>query len=45
MYKGSASVPASSGRAAQRFELFDSVVGRVKNVTTLNHSLRVQYVR
>ena len=34
-----------SGRAGQHFELFDSILGRVKKVTTHNHSLRVQYVR
>ena len=35
------------GRAGQHFELFDSILkfGRVKQVTTRNHSLRVQYVR
>ena len=49
-YKGSAWVPAkagthASGRAGQHFELFDSMLGRVKKVTTHNHSLRVQYVR
>ena len=35
----------ASGRAGQHFELFDSMIGRVKKVTTLNHILRVQYVR
>ena len=35
----------ASGRAGQHFELFDSIFGRVKKVTTYNHSLRVQYVR
>ena len=49
-YKGSPRVPAfagthASGRAGQHFELFDSILGKVKNVTTHNHSLRVQYVR
>ena len=38
-YKGSAWVPAiagthASGRAGQHFELFDSIIGRVKEVTT-----------
>ena len=33
------------GRAGQHFELFDPVLDRVKEVTTHNHSLRVQYVR
>ena len=33
------------GRAGQHIELFDSALGRVKKVTTHNHSLRVQYVR
>ena len=37
--------PHASGRARQHFELFDSKLGRVKNVTTHNHILRVQYVR
>ena len=32
------------GRAGQHFELFDSILGRVKKVTPHNHSLRVQYV-
>ena len=32
-------------RAGQHFELFDSILGRVKKVTTRNHCLRVQYVR
>ena len=50
IYKGSAWVPANagthaSGRAGLHFELFDSILGRVKNVTTHNHSLHVQYVR
>ena len=35
----------ASGRAGQHFELFDSVLGRVKKVTAHDHSLRVQYVR
>ena len=35
----------ASGRAGQHFELFDSILGRVKKVTTHNHSLRVKYVR
>ena len=30
---------AASGRAGQHFELFDSILGRVKKVTTHNHSL------
>ena len=34
----------ASGRAGQHFELFDSILGRVKKVTTHNHSLHVQYV-
>ena len=34
----------ASGRAGQHFELFDSILGRVKKVTTHNHSLRVQHV-
>ena len=29
------------GRAGQHFELFDSIIGRVKKVTTHNHSLHV----
>ena len=33
------------GRAGQHFEWFDSILGRVKKVTTHNHNLRVQYVR
>ena len=50
VYKGSAWVTASagthaSGRAGQHFELFDSILGRVKKITTHNRSLRVQYVR
>ena len=50
LYKGSAWVPAcagthASGRAEQHFELFDSILGRVKKVTTHNHNLPVQYVR
>ena len=49
-YKGSAWVPAyaathASGRAGQHFELFDSILGKVKKITTHNHNLRVQYVR
>ena len=32
----------SPGRAGQHFELFDSIVGKVKKVTTHYHSLRVQ---
>ena len=48
--KGSAWVPAyagthASGRAGQHFELFDSILGRVTEITTHNDSLRVQYVR
>ena len=35
----------ASGRAGQHFELFDSVLGRVKKVTTQNNDLQVQYVR
>ena len=35
----------ASGRAGQHFELFGSILDRVKKVTTNNHSLRVQYVR
>ena len=35
----------ASGRAEQHFELFDSILARVKKVTTHNRSLRVQYVR
>ena len=50
LYKGSAWVPAfagtyASGRAGQHFELFDSILGRVKKVTTHSHGLHVQYVR
>ena len=33
----------SSGRAGQHFELFNSILSRVKKVTTYNHSLRMQY--
>ena len=35
----------ASGWAGQHLELFDSILGGVKNVTTHNHSQRVQYVR
>ena len=35
----------ASGRAGQHFELFDSILGRVKTVTTHNHSPRVEHVR
>ena len=37
----------AAGRAGQHFELFDSIhnLGRVKKVSTYNHSMRVQYVR
>ena len=35
----------ASGKAGQHIELFDSALGRVKNVTTNNHSLLVEYVR
>ena len=50
IYKDSAWVPTfagthASGRAGQHFELFDSVLGRVKKVTTQNNDLQVQYVR
>ena len=50
VYKGSAWVPAyagthTTGRAGRHFELFDSILGRVKKVTTRHHGLRVQYVR
>ena len=31
-------------RAGQHFELFDSILGGVKTVTTHSHSLRVRYV-
>ena len=46
-YKGSAWVPPfagthAPGRAGQHFELFDSILGREKKVTTQNYSLRVQ---
>ena len=33
------------GTAGQHFEWFDSILGRVREVTTHNHSLRVQYER
>ena len=50
IYKGSAWVSAfagthASGRAGQHFELFYSILGRVKKGTTHNRSLHVQYVR
>ena len=31
----------ASGKAGQHLELFDSILGRVKKVTTHNHSLHV----
>ena len=43
MYTGSAGVPAC--RAGQHFELFDSILGRVKKSYHINHSLHVQHVR
>ena len=36
---------AGSAWAGQHFELFDSILGGIKKVTSHNHSLRVQYVR
>ena len=35
----------ASGRAGQHFELFDSILGTAKKVTTHIHSLHVQYAR
>ena len=43
--KGSDAGTHASGRAGQHFELFDSILDTVKNVTAHNHRLRVQYVR
>ena len=50
IYNGAACVPTfdgthASSRAGLHSQLFDSILDRVKNVNTHNHSLRVQYVR